>query len=104
MDRWSDNVRSHDTVLLSFLRYQRLTQDQRHREAFDILHRQANWGAVGLTSASGKLLATVGHDASMPSKGRRLPNKKCCMMGNFDRTSAQYILIMPEFTCSQSQP
>ena len=34
------------------------------------------------------------------SKGSKLPNRKCCMMGNFDSTSARYILIMPLFTCT----
>jgi len=46
-----------------------------------------------------------------PAKHQKWPNSlqkmKCCMMGNLDRTSTWYILIMPLFTCARrarSQP
>lgn len=34
------------------------------------------------------------------SKGIRLPNRKCCMMGNLESTSTWYILTMPLLTCN----
>lgn len=33
-------------------------------------------------------------------KSRRLPKRKCCMMGSLDSTSTWYIFSMPLFTCS----
>lgn len=39
--------------------------------------------------------------AARHSSGSRLPNQKCCMMGNLDSTSTWYILIMPALTLAQ---
>ena len=42
-------------------------------------------------------------DCSVSQAGTKVPNKKCCMIGNLDSTSTWYILIIPELTCKAEQ-